>query len=101
MAARPSVVVVEDDATVRTVVADYLRADGNDVSTYSDGATALTALASGIPDVLVLDRMPPGLSGDDLCVEICRRSDAPVLSSLPSAASKTASAASSGGPTTT
>ncbi|WP_285138242.1 response regulator transcription factor [Microbacterium sp. lyk4-40-TSB-66] len=79
MAARPSVVIVEDDDTVRTVVADYLRADGYDVVAYGDGATALAALASGVPDVLVLDRMLPGVSGDELCHEVRSRSDVPVL----------------------
>lgn len=79
MSAHPSVVVVEDDATVRTVVADYLRADGYDVSTYGDGASAIAALASSLPDVLVVDRMLPGVSGDELCSDVRRRSDVPVL----------------------
>ncbi|WP_314454525.1 response regulator transcription factor [uncultured Microbacterium sp.] len=79
MAAQPSVVVVEDDATVRTVVAEYLRADGYDVVAYSDGSTALAALASDLPDVLVIDRMLPGVSGDELCIDVRRRSDVPVL----------------------
>lgn len=79
MAAQPSVVVVEDDATVRTVVADYLRADGYDVVAYGDGTTALAALASDLPDVLVIDRMLPGVSGDELCIDVRRRSDVPVL----------------------
>lgn len=79
MSAHPCVVVVEDDATVRTVVADYLRADGYDVVTYGDGPSALAALASALPDVLVVDRMLPGVSGDDLCSDVRRRSDVPVL----------------------
>ncbi|KEP75485.1 transcriptional regulator [Microbacterium sp. SUBG005] len=79
MSARPSVIVVEDDETVRCVVADYLRADGYEVATYADGLSAREALASGLPDVLVVDRMLPGVSGDELCAEVRRRSDVPVL----------------------
>jgi DNA-binding response OmpR family regulator len=79
MSAHPRVVVVEDDPTVRAVVADYLRADGYDVVTYGDGTSARAALASALPDVLVVDRMLPGVSGDELCVDVRRRSDLPVL----------------------
>lgn len=71
--------LVEDDSTVRTVVGDYLRADGCDVSEYADGLTARAALSDDLPDVLIVDRMLPGMSGDQLCVFVRSRSDLPVL----------------------
>jgi DNA-binding response OmpR family regulator len=61
------VTVVEDDPTVRTVVADYLTAAGYRVTLFADGFSAREALRERLPDVLVLDRMLPGISGDELC----------------------------------
>lgn len=79
MSAQPHVMVVEDDATVRTVVADYLRADGYRVSVYAEGTSAHAALSATLPDVLILDRMLPGIDGDRLCSAVRLRSDVPVL----------------------
>ncbi|WP_440713210.1 response regulator transcription factor [Gordonia sp. FQ] len=62
--------VVEDDATVRGAVGDYLRAHRFRVVEIADGAAARTALRQRIPDVVVLDRMLPRVSGDELCRQI-------------------------------
>ncbi|WP_446666229.1 response regulator transcription factor [Flexivirga sp. B27] len=75
----PRVMIVEDDPTVRGVVGDYLRAGGYAVSSFSDGSRARAALATDLPDVLIVDRMLPGVSGDDLCRDVRRRSDIPVI----------------------
>lgn len=73
------VVLVEDDRRVRTAVAAYLRAKGFRIDEYADGETARAAVQRSTPDVLVLDRMLPGLSGDDLLREVRTRSDVPVI----------------------
>ncbi|WP_460573140.1 response regulator transcription factor [Humibacter soli] len=73
------VMVVEDDATVRTVVADYLRAAGCDVVQHGDGGTALAAVTARIPDLLIVDRMLPGLDGDELCRRVRAISDVPII----------------------
>ncbi|MDQ1130034.1 two-component system response regulator RegX3 [Microbacterium sp. SORGH_AS 888] len=73
------IAVVEDDRTVRTVVVDYLRGRGYDVRDFADGATARQALASFAPDLVILDRMLPGMPGDELLRDIRRRSDIPVI----------------------
>jgi two-component system alkaline phosphatase synthesis response regulator PhoP len=64
-----TVLVVDDDPTVREVVATYLRRDGLDVLEAADGPTALAADADAAPDLVVLDLMLPGMDG----VEVCRR----------------------------
>src|SRR4051794_29628070 len=61
--------IVEDDPAVQEVVRDYLRSAGYRVETHGDGVAALRALRAAVPDVLVLDRMLPGISGDELCGE--------------------------------
>lgn len=71
--------IVEDDATVSAVVVKYLRARGFLVTHHSDGSSAKEALRSGLPDVLILDRMLPGISGDDLCRAVREVSDLPIV----------------------
>lgn len=70
--------VVEDDTTVLAVVSDYLSGRGYTVTSVSDGLTARDALRTARPDVLILDRMLPGVSGDELCRQV--RSAAPQTS---------------------
>ena len=73
------VMLVEDDQRVRAAVAAYLRAKGFRIDEFADGESARDAVQRSAPDVLVLDRMLPGLSGDDLLREIRTRSDVPVI----------------------
>ena len=79
MEGSPSVVIVEDDPTVRGAVGAYLRANGYVVSTYGDGVSARAALAESIPDVVIVDRLLPGISGDELCREVRATSDVPII----------------------
>ena len=51
------VLVVEDDATVREVVARYLGEAGHRVELAADGASGLDAAVAHEPDVVVLDVM--------------------------------------------
>jgi DNA-binding response OmpR family regulator len=61
------VLVVDDDATVRDVVARYLGDAGYAVDLAADGDDALRAAAEGHPDAVVLDLMLPGTSGLTVC----------------------------------
>lgn len=60
------VLVVEDDADVRGMIASVLRDEGLDVLTAPDGYQALRILASGRPDAIVLDFGLPLLDGPTL-----------------------------------
>lgn len=73
------VVLVEDDPTVRSVVGDYLRASGYAVVLHADGERARDAIRAQAPDVVIVDRMLPGLSGDELCRDIRSHSDVPII----------------------
>jgi CheY-like chemotaxis protein len=60
----PFVLVVDDDETVRTVMAEVLRADGRDVVCARDGAEALAIMrGEPTPDLVLLDLMMPGVTG--------------------------------------
>ncbi len=71
--------LVEDDPTVRTVVDDYLTAHGYEVRAVSDGVRAVAELEERVPDVVVLDRMLPGLTGDEVLRRARELSGVPVL----------------------
>ncbi|MDO5083409.1 response regulator transcription factor [Arachnia propionica] len=59
-----TVLLVDDDPTVRGVVSDYLRAAGHTVLEVGDGVTALSR-AQGC-DLVVLDLMLPGIDGHEV-----------------------------------
>jgi len=63
---RPRVLVVEDDADIAALVAYQLARAGYRVETAASGAEGLNSLERDIPDLVVLDRMLPGVSGDDV-----------------------------------
>ncbi|WP_311214225.1 MULTISPECIES: response regulator transcription factor [unclassified Arthrobacter] len=63
------ILLVEDEQTIADVVRDYLLQAGFQVDMAGDGFTALQLAAARQPDLVILDRMLPGLDG----VEVCRR----------------------------
>ncbi|MXY33093.1 MAG: phosphate regulon transcriptional regulatory protein PhoB [Boseongicola sp. SB0664_bin_43] len=63
------VLVVEDEAAQREVLAYNLQAEGFDVAGAENGDDALLLVDEAPPDVIILDWMLPGVSG----IEICRR----------------------------
>ncbi len=71
--------VVEDDAIVRTVIADHLRAAGCEISQYGDGELALAAIRERMPDLLILDRMLPTTNGDEVCKQVRAVSNVPII----------------------
>lgn len=73
------VLVVEDDPTVLEVTVAYLRSAGFLVDTADDGFAALAAVERTMPDLVVLDRMLPGIEGLEVCRRIRARWPIPVL----------------------
>ncbi|MBA3796723.1 MAG: response regulator transcription factor [Chloroflexi bacterium] len=72
------VLVVDDEPTVREVVARYLERDGMTVEQASDGAQAMDALKRH-PDLVVLDIMIPGTTGLEILREIRQHGETPVI----------------------
>lgn len=60
------ILVIEDEAEIAALVAYQLTRDGYRVETAANGADGLEAIRREAPDLVVLDRMLPGLSGDDI-----------------------------------
>jgi DNA-binding response OmpR family regulator len=73
------VLVVDDEPTVREVVANYLRRDGHDVAETADGGEALELIESESFDLVVLDMMLPGVNGLDILRRIRQLGELPVI----------------------
>ncbi|MFE3485216.1 MULTISPECIES: two-component system response regulator CseB [Streptomyces] len=74
-----SVLVVEDDATIRRAVQLALERYGYRVDVAADGLDGLEAFRAGAHDLLILDVMLPELDGIGLCRRIREESPVPVL----------------------
>ncbi len=61
------ILVVEDEPDIAAIIARELRKEGFTVEVHHSGKEALAAIQRQPPDLLVLDRMLPGMSGDDIC----------------------------------
>ena len=62
----PRVLVVEDEPDIAALIAYQLTREGFRVETAASGPEALKAVNREVPDLVVLDRMLPGLSGDEV-----------------------------------
>ena len=74
-----TILVVDDDPTVREVVSRYLRRDGHRVLEASNGTDGLAAALTEQPDLVILDLMMPGMDGLAVCRELRRQSAVPVI----------------------
>ncbi len=74
-----TVLVVDDERNIVDLVRLYLEKDGFAVVAASDGEEALVAHARHEPDLVILDLMLPRRDGFEVCREIRRRGDTPVL----------------------
>jgi two-component system phosphate regulon response regulator PhoB len=74
------VLVVEDESDIAALIAYELTRAGFRVETAATGAAALRAIDREVPDLIVLDRMLPGISGDEVLREIRGQ---PALATLP------------------
>ncbi|MBI4256004.1 MAG: response regulator, partial [Candidatus Rokubacteria bacterium] len=66
---RQEILVVDDEPDIRHLVVLHLERDGFRCRTASNGPDALREARAGVPDLVVLDLMLPGLDG----LEVCRR----------------------------
>lgn len=73
MPARRFILVVEDDADVAHVIVRHLEADGYWCERVGNGEAALQEVRMHTPDLILLDRVLPGISGDEVIRQL--RSD--------------------------
>jgi DNA-binding response OmpR family regulator len=76
---QPTVLVVDDEQTLRDMLAYNLRREGYRVLTAADGTEAISLAYAEHPDLVILDVMLPGVSGFDVCRAIRRELTVPIL----------------------
>ena len=80
MATKPqTVLVVEDEASIASFVAAYLKNAGFTVRTTASGTEALRLVESEKPALVVLDLMLPDIDGIEICRRVRKTSDVPIL----------------------
>ncbi|WP_314951041.1 response regulator transcription factor [Bradyrhizobium cosmicum] len=73
------ILIVDDEAHIREVVRVALKKAGMDVIEARDGKEALARFAADRPDLIVLDIGMPEFDGLDVCREVRKGSDVPIL----------------------
>jgi DNA-binding response OmpR family regulator len=73
------ILVVDDEKKITDILKAYLEREGYQVSAAYDGSSALESIRKNPPDLVVLDLMLPGISGWDVCRQLRRDSDIPVI----------------------
>lgn len=79
MTKQDHILVVDDDAEIRTLLRTYLERHDYRVSTAADGRELQAAMAPGRPDLIILDLMLPGEDGLVLCRELRAGSNVPII----------------------
>jgi two-component system response regulator BaeR len=74
------ILIVEDEADLAQILADYLKRDGFVATTVGDGLAAFDTLRRAPPDLLLLDLMLPGMDGLSILREMRKT---PALETLP------------------
>lgn len=71
-----NILIIDDDAHINHIVSKSLQAEGYSVTSAYSGTEALMLLSQSKPDLILLDLMLPGLSGEELLPQI---RDIPVI----------------------
>lgn len=76
----PRILIVEDEAAIRSLIAAVLQEDGYEVRVAGDGLSALQAMDAEQPDLLILDMAMPMMTGDVLLEALrSQGADVPVI----------------------
>jgi DNA-binding response OmpR family regulator len=73
------VLLVEDEETVSEFISMGLGYEGFEVAGVRDGRDAIAAFERVRPDIVLLDRMLPGMDGMAICRALRARSDVPII----------------------
>ncbi len=73
------ILVVDDQPKIVKIAQDYLENSGFQVVTAVNGTNALVAARRDHPDLIILDLNLPGMDGLDVCRQLRRQSDVPII----------------------
>jgi len=75
----PKILVIDDEPSIINLVSAYLKPEGYEVYTASDGNAGLKSARAFKPDLIILDLMLPGIDGIELLSRLRRESDVYVI----------------------
>jgi two-component system response regulator RegX3 len=75
----PKILLIEDEEGLGEALEYQLEREGYTVERYTDGAVGLDRFNAAGADLLLLDLMLPGMSGEEICREIRRGSSVPII----------------------
>ncbi|MDA8229311.1 MAG: response regulator transcription factor [Desulfitobacterium hafniense] len=73
------VLIADDEEKIRQAISVYLKREGCTVGEAADGQEALTRLGTDFWDVVILDLMMPKMDGLEVCQEVRKVSDVPII----------------------
>ena len=76
---KPKILIVDDDENIAELISLYLNKECFDTKIAGDGETALTDVESYDPDLILLDLMLPGMDGYEVCQQIRRTRETPII----------------------
>jgi DNA-binding response OmpR family regulator len=74
-----TIVIVDDDESIRELASVYLEKEGFRVECAADGPSGIERVATAAPSLVILDLMLPGMSGYDVCKALRRDGNVPIL----------------------
>ena len=79
MAVKQKILIVDDDNNIAELISLYLTKECYDTKIVNDGEQALIAFEHYKPNMLLLDLMLPGMDGYQVCTEIRKQSNVPII----------------------
>jgi len=74
-----TVLIADDEEQIRNILSIYFKKEGFKVVEAADGAEALMQTQSAKPDIIILDIMMPVLDGLEVCKQVRKISDIPII----------------------
>ncbi|MEM9137216.1 MAG: response regulator [Cyanobacteria bacterium P01_F01_bin.42] len=79
MSNKSKILIVDDEPMIRRILSTRLTMAGYDVALATDGEEALKTFKKEAPDLIVLDVMMPKLNGLEVCQELRKTTDIPII----------------------
>lgn len=79
MVSKQKILIVDDDNNIAELISLYLTKECFETMIVNDGESALTAVDSFTPNMILLDLMLPGIDGYQVCREVRSKSAIPII----------------------
>ena len=76
---KPKILIVDDDENIAELISLYLNKECFDTRISPDGETALKEVEEYEPDLILLDLMLPGMDGYEVCQQVRRTRETPII----------------------